>query len=171
MHTFVLSQVARFMGLHGAQLGPTGPRWAPFWPNEPCYQGCSDFLCLHYRSILPISPWSFSCHQGNITIVQTSVKQPPKIWKNKSHKSHDEKTATKQSKHKRWHISCRRHQMETLSALLALCTGDSPVSGEFPEGQWRGVLMFSLICAWINAWVNNVRLVIWDVIEPIMTSL
>ena len=21
--------------------------------------------------------------------------------------------------------------------------------------QWRGALMFSLICAWINAWVNN----------------
>ena len=26
----------------------------------------------------------------------------------------------------------------------------------FPhKGQWRGVLMFSLICAWINGWVNN----------------
>ena len=22
-------------------------------------------------------------------------------------------------------------------------------------GQWRGALMFSVICAWINAWVNN----------------
>ena len=29
--------------------------------------------------------------------------------------------------------------------------------GEFPthSGQWRGALMFSLICAWINGWVNN----------------
>ena len=26
----------------------------------------------------------------------------------------------------------------------------------FPRnGQWRGALMFSLICAWINGWVNN----------------
>ena len=25
-----------------------------------------------------------------------------------------------------------RHQMETFSALLAICTGNSPVSGEFP---------------------------------------
>ena len=24
-----------------------------------------------------------------------------------------------------------------------------------PLGQWRGALMFSLICAWINGWVNN----------------
>ena len=23
------------------------------------------------------------------------------------------------------------------------------------RGQWRGALMFSLICAWINAWVNT----------------
>ena len=23
------------------------------------------------------------------------------------------------------------------------------------KGQWRGALMFSLICAWINAWINN----------------
>ena len=23
------------------------------------------------------------------------------------------------------------------------------------NGQWRGALMFSLICAWINGWVNN----------------
>ena len=23
------------------------------------------------------------------------------------------------------------------------------------EGQWRGALMFSLICIWINGWVNN----------------
>ena len=28
-------------GQHGAHLGPVGPRWAPCWPNEHCYQGCS----------------------------------------------------------------------------------------------------------------------------------
>ena len=28
--------------------------------------------------------------------------------------------------------------------------------GEFPhKGQWRGALLFSLICVWINGWVNN----------------
>ena len=49
-----------------------------------------------------------------------------------------------------------RHQMETLSVLLAICAGNSPVPGEFPhKGQWRGALMFSLICVWINGWVNN----------------
>ena len=30
----------------------------------------------------------------------------------------------------------------------------SPVN--YPhKGQWRGALMFSLICVWINGWVNN----------------
>ena len=30
----------------------------------------------------------------------------------------------------------------------------SPVNSPH-KGQWRGALMFSLICAWINMWVNN----------------
>ena len=30
----------------------------------------------------------------------------------------------------------------------------SPVNSPH-KGQWRGALMFSLICAWINTWVNN----------------
>ena len=43
-----------------------------------------------------------------------------------------------------------RHQMETFSALLAICAGSSP-----HKGQWRGALMFFLVCVWINGWVNN----------------
>ena len=45
-----------------------------------------------------------------------------------------------------------RHQMEISSALLALCEGNSPITGEFPsqKGQWREALMFSLICTWVN---------------------
>ena len=30
-------------GQHGAHLGPVGPRWAPCWPHEPCYQGGSTW--------------------------------------------------------------------------------------------------------------------------------
>ena len=49
-----------------------------------------------------------------------------------------------------------RHQMETFSALLVHCAGNSPVPVNSPnKGQWRGALMFSLIWAWINDWVNN----------------
>ena len=49
-----------------------------------------------------------------------------------------------------------RHQMETFCALLAICAGTSPVPVNSPlKGQWRGTLMFPLICSWINDWVNN----------------
>ena len=30
----------------------------------------------------------------------------------------------------------------------------SPVNSPY-KGQWRGALMFSLICAWLNGWANN----------------
>ena len=57
------------------------------------------------------------------------------------------------------HLQCSwwRNQMETFSALLAICAGNSPVIGEFPaqKGQWRGAFMYTLTCARINAWVNN----------------
>ena len=34
------------------------------------------------------------------------------------------------------------HQIETVSALLAICAKNSPVTGEFPhKDQWRGALM------------------------------
>ena len=48
-----------------------------------------------------------------------------------------------------------RHQMETFSALLALCAGNSPPVNSPHKGQWRGTLMFSLICAWTDGWVNS----------------
>ena len=44
--------------------------------------------------------------------------------------------------------------METFSALLAICAGNSAGSGE-SQGQLRGVLTFSLIYAWINGWVKS----------------
>ena len=49
-----------------------------------------------------------------------------------------------------------RHLMETFSALLTLCAGIHRAPGNSPhKGQWRGALVFSSICAWINGWVNN----------------
>ena len=46
--------------------------------------------------------------------------------------------------------------METFSVLLAICVGIHRSQVNSPhKGQWRGALMFSLICVWINDWVNN----------------
>ena len=56
----------------------------------------------------------------------------------------------------RVHCPWWRHQMETFSALLAIWAGNSPGPvNSLHKGQWRGALMFSLICVWINGWVNN----------------
>ena len=44
-----------------------------------------------------------------------------------------------------------RHQMKTFSCYWPFVRGiESP-----HKGQWRGALMFCLICAWTNGWVNN----------------
>ena len=49
-----------------------------------------------------------------------------------------------------------RHQMETFSALLALCAGNSPCHRWIIRTKASdGALMFSLICTWINGQVNN----------------
>ena len=70
----------------------------------------------------------------------------------------------------RW-LSWWCHQMETFSALLAICAGiyQSPVN--FPhKGQWRGALIFSLICSWIQCgwgkqwwgwWFDTPSLPLW----------
>ena len=60
------------------------------------------------------------------------------------------------------------HQMETFSALLALCVGNSLATGEFHaqrQVMWSFDIYFDLR---LNKWV---RLMIWDAIAPIMTSL
>ena len=47
-----------------------------------------------------------------------------------------------------------RNQMELFSALLVICAGNSPVTGEFPHrGQWRRDFIFSLI-SWHTATIT-----------------
>ena len=52
-----------------------------------------------------------------------------------------------------WNWSWWRHQMEAFSALLALCEGNSPVTGEFPS-QRPVTRSFDVIFD-LNGWVNN----------------
>ena len=53
-------------------------------------------------------------------------------------------------------MSWWRHQMVTFTVLLAFVWGIHRWPVNFPgKGQWRGALMFSLIGASINGWVNN----------------
>ena len=58
--------------------------------------------------------------------------------------------------HQHWDFTWWRQQKETFSVSLALCVGIHRWPVNSPQkGQWRGALMFSLICAWMNRWVNN----------------
>ena len=63
------------------------------------------------------------------------------------------------------HTACKRHQESTWHDVIKwkpfprywpFVRGihRSPVNSPH-KGQWRGALMFSLICVWINGWVNN----------------
>ena len=53
-------------------------------------------------------------------------------------------------------ISWWRHEMETFPHYWPFVRRihRSPVNSPH-KGQWRGTLMFSVFCVWINGWVNN----------------
>ena len=48
-----------------------------------------------------------------------------------------------------WWIGTEQPTMSSVRGIQR-----SPVNSPH-KGQWRGALMFSLICAWTNGWVNN----------------
>ena len=52
--------------------------------------------------------------------------------------------------------SWRRHQRKYFPCYWPFVQGIHRLPVNSPcKGQWRGALMFSVICAWINGWVNN----------------
>ena len=118
---------------------------------------CDSFQC---SSPTGLSSTDTSSWQRTVTTTSTSRL----VWKK----------SMNTARRKRWSRSCRsigginwntskqvsawwRHQ--TFSALLALCAGNSPVTGEFPTQRpvtWSFDVFFHLrICVWINGWVNN----------------
>ena len=89
------------------------------------------------------------CHDSLGIFLREGAHKSLRSWSQMSHKF----SLGQKPRYITCKISCIawwRHQMETVSALLAICAGNSPV-----PGQWRGALMFSLICVWIKGWVNN----------------
>ena len=68
------------------------------------------------------------------------------------------------------HSAWWRHQIKTFSALLAICAGNSPVTGESPT-QRPVVRSFDVFFDLrLNERLSKqVKLVIWDVAAPIMT--
>ena len=97
-----------------------------------------------------------SCHDAKFIVTPGTVgrlKDNTRSHQWRQGRHHDK---TPFSAKKYYFTSWWRNQMETFSASLALCAGNSPVPVNSPHrGQWRGALMFSLICVWLNGWVNN----------------
>ena len=75
-HCVLYTLIARFMGQHGAHLGPRGSRWAPCGPQELYYRGIKWYWlvnngfwsqmgwCSSYSKSITESPheWAKHCH-------------------------------------------------------------------------------------------------------------
>ena len=85
--------------------GPPGsyrPQMAPCWPHEPCYQGSYDTFVQY--------------HTRNLFTKYLKVSQALEFF----------------NRSQILLVSWWRHQMETFSALLAICAGNSLVTCELP---------------------------------------
>ena len=91
------------------------------------FSGFVSFFCGSVADILPLSVWvtllklgqsSYDCGSASETDLRNKGKCI--IWIHKD------------SNHMMTSSNGWRHQMETFSALLALCAGNSSVTGEFP---------------------------------------
>ena len=93
---------------------------------------------------------------NNLVLVDSSQivpdKNPPVMVQSDNRRPGSGRNSTHCGKRVTWW----RHRIETFSALLATCAGNSLVTGEVPHnGQWRRAPMFSLMCACTKGWVNN----------------
>ena len=84
-------------------MGPVGPRWAPCWPHEPCYQG--DVWWTGREVASNGNPYT----RRNAICIATGLRAMFLVV-----------------------VTWWRHQVETFSALLALCAEKSPVTVELP---------------------------------------
>ena len=98
---------------------------------------CSEWTGSFTRDPLPIDkqleyshatlPILFHVAVGRITIIQ-GMKQLPTF----EHEILESSQLTDAAINVFYNVSWRRHQLETFSALLAHCAGNSPVTAEFP---------------------------------------
>ena len=83
-------------GQHGAHLGPVGPRWAPRWPHESCYQGsCGVSLASNLEKIDEVIKALHSVHCNSmyvmpskhytLLIIPTNQCPPLYIWRTPLH--------------------------------------------------------------------------------------
>ena len=159
----------------GQTDGQTQAMTIPLQPERPWGKNEGVETLMKMKSFQE-SPWAMSQimdhaannfinipvwpHGGSMTVISANTTYTlhaecqPRV--KQGNPRHDEFILGNRKVHFLFESWC--HQMETFSALLAICAGNSPVPvNSLHKGQWRGALMFSLICAWINGWVNNCK--------------
>ena len=113
-------------------------------------------ICIFYLGIIKNTWyfwwWKYIWQWSTQTNKSGSQLYMPIIW---------EKISVHRRGIKMYIISNLQYMMTSSNGKMFRVTGSlcegihrSPVNSPH-KGQWRGTLMFSLICAWINAWVNN----------------
>ena len=164
---------SRFGGKTSYRLVKRGPasQYQPSWKEEMI--SCKTiFIKLVTKEIYFLAKLSSS----NIEVRSWMNKFPITIWcvivsypfadsnglvKPSLESDHGRLTTPQRKLCSSYHINIDLLSMTTssngnISALLDIYVGNSPVTGEFPsQAQRRGALVFSLISAWINGWVNN----------------
>ena len=108
--------------------------------NFPCNIYCSDDMWASWLLKSPVM-WLFV-----LQVIHTLIKEfitasyywpllednPPLTFGFPSQRASKAESISMLT-HLAFELSWWRHQMETFSALLALCAGNSPITGEFPE--------------------------------------
>ena len=97
------------------------------------------FAVVWYGSIHPYRSVWLDCLQGNLRNNPLQVNQPQRARVNIPRDSHDDVIKWK-------HFLCYWPFVREIHR--------SPVNS-LHKGQWRGALMFSLICEWTNGWVSH----------------
>ena len=103
---------------------------------------------------------SIAIFQCCFTGIWVLTRQPQKLWVNKSpyngiktyHHNNPVKTFLRDKQQTRDDVIKSKHVLRYMPFVPGIHRW--PVTSP-SKGQWRGALIFSLICAWINGWVNN----------------
>ena len=113
--------------------------WLPISEHTATSNGLGgvEIITWYFKGQAPMKGNSGTCHHGLIHWGET-------------------KWPTFHRRHIQMHfLTWWRHQMETFSALLALCVGNSPVPGEFPAQRpvTRNFDVFFDLC--LNKWLSK----------------
>ena len=111
-----------------------------------CSWSTSTFTCLEYFILyLP----SLSMRKSHIIFISYAIRR---VWPS----STDVSVEPEMQKKKNFIVHDDVIKWKHFSRYWPFLRGihRSPVNSRH-KGRWRGALMFSLICAWINVWMNN----------------